>query len=116
VVSQSSGALLSALVWSVVILIGVRMMIHFCSRRDDASSVIYVRLLNDGVGVLRPTRGTRIYGDVYLLKAPTGYDSRCEKWEFPPGTNVVCAREIHSGSEIIIAKRVWEESANFGKN
>src|ERR1700720_3956228 len=66
---------------------------------------IYVALLNEGTDVLRPTRGVVLgANEVEVLPTP-GYDPTDEKWEFPPGTKVRCAREIRSGRELLVARQ-----------
>jgi hypothetical protein len=64
---------------------------------------IYVRLLNEGTSVLRPTKGEHLGGMTYRLLPTEDYDNDDEQWEFPPGTVVKCIFEIHDGARIVVA-------------
>jgi hypothetical protein len=72
---------------------------------SSTSSVeIFVRLLNEGTDVLRPTRGLMLNsGEVQVLANPD-YDPAVEEWEFPPGSKVRCEKEIKGGRELLIAR------------
>ncbi len=51
---------------------------------------VYVRLLDEGVGVFRPTQAEFIEDGVYRLLPPTDYDPEDENWEFLPHQKVRC--------------------------
>ena len=67
---------------------------------------IYVRLLNEGTDVRRPTTGVRVSGDVFRVEPTADYDPDTEEWEFPPGSEVVCAREVRNGVSLWIADKL----------
>jgi hypothetical protein len=65
--------------------------------------LIYIRLLNEGTLVYRPTQGEEIERSVFKV-LPTGdYDPDDEQWEFPPGKIVRCTQEIKGDREVLIA-------------
>jgi len=49
---------------------------------------IYVRLLNEGVGVSRPTRALVLENGFYKILPIPDYGFADEKWEFSPGSIV----------------------------
>jgi hypothetical protein len=51
---------------------------------------ILVALLDDGVAAWRPVRAKKIDAWTYLILHENEYDSGDEKWQFPPGTLVIC--------------------------
>ena len=66
---------------------------------------IYIPLLDEGVDVWRPTQGEHLGGDTYrVLPTPT-YDPADEKWEFPPGSRVICEPRQLSGRRVLAAVR-----------
>lgn len=69
---------------------------------------IYVRLLGEGTIVWRPTKGARLFGNVYEVLPTDQYDEHDEQWEFPPGSIVECEIELRGGNEVLIAKRKGE--------
>ena len=54
--------------------------------------VIYVRLLDEGVPVARPTYAEMIENNIFHVLPTEGYNPDDETWEFPPGTLVRCER------------------------
>ncbi|PHS69203.1 MAG: hypothetical protein COB23_07600 [Methylophaga sp.] len=67
---------------------------------------VYVHLLNEGTTVLRPVNSLKVGEDRYLLQKPEDYDSEDEEWEFLPESVVICDKELHESSEILVAKRL----------
>ena len=65
---------------------------------------IYIQLLDEGTTVFRPTQGVPMDGDVFLVLPTENYDSSDEKWEFLPGSTVICKKERKGGEEILIAR------------
>ena len=65
---------------------------------------IYVPLLNEGTDVVRPTNGILLAPDIIRVEATADYDPELEEWEFPPGSEVICVRERHEGTEILVAR------------
>lgn len=66
---------------------------------------VFVPLLNEGTNVVRPTRAVACGSAHFKLLQPDSYDPDDEQWEFPPGSEVECLPEIHSGREILVARR-----------
>jgi hypothetical protein len=54
---------------------------------------IYVRLLDEGTEVSRPTVARELGAGLYEILPTEQYDPEDEKWEFPPGS-VVKAKRI----------------------
>jgi hypothetical protein len=54
------------------------------------TKTIYIRLLNEGTDVWRPTLGEKIEDNVYKILPKDDYDPELEEWEFIPGTIVKC--------------------------
>jgi hypothetical protein len=75
---------------------------------------VYVRLLNEGTDVSRPAPALLQKDGSYLLFATDGYDPQDEKWEFFPGTRVICEKKIDQlGNEYlqaVSAKKVLTET------
>lgn len=73
--------------------------------RGTGVTEIYIRLLNEGTHVLRPTQALPLGAGSYRV-LPTGdYDPEDENWEFPPGTIVIAEVETRNGDEALVAKR-----------
>jgi len=49
---------------------------------------IYVRLLNEGTEVSRPTQALDLGDGLFEILPTEGYDPEDETWEFPPGSVV----------------------------
>lgn len=64
---------------------------------------IYVRLLNEGTEVRRPTKGRSLADGVYEILPTLDYDASGEEWEFPPGSRVRMQREHADGADYFIA-------------
>jgi hypothetical protein len=67
--------------------------------------VIHIALLNEGTDVLRPTTGLVVRPGVVRVLATSDYDPAAEEWEFPPGSEVQCQTEMHSGRKVLVARR-----------
>lgn len=64
---------------------------------------VYIRLLNEGTEVMRPTESLDLGEGLFEL-LPTGdYDPADEHWEFTPGTVVRCERVSEPGGEYLRA-------------
>jgi hypothetical protein len=70
------------------------------------TEVIYIPLLEEGVPVLRPTRGRSFRKDEFLVLPTSNYDAETELWEFLPGSIVSCVRELHDAGEILVARKL----------
>jgi hypothetical protein len=63
---------------------------------------VYVRLLDEGTDVFRPTLADRTSDGFFKLKPAEGYDSEDEHWEFLPGQIVKCeAMKLHGGERLV---------------
>lgn len=65
---------------------------------------IYVRLLNEGTDVLRPTTGVFVRPDAIRVEPTAGYDPDDEEWEFPPGSEVRCVLERRDDRLLFVAR------------
>ena len=65
---------------------------------------IYIRLLNEGTDVLRPTQGLVLGPDEIQVLPTPNYSPADEEWEFPPGAKVRCVREGRNGRELLVAR------------
>jgi hypothetical protein len=67
--------------------------------------MIYIKLLDENVFVLRPTQGELIRDNVFKVLPTQNYDPEDEHWEFLPGTIVRCANRFSAslGKEILVA-------------
>ena len=66
-------------------------------------ATVYVKLLGEGVPVLRPVPATVLSTNTYRLEATENYDSDDEVWEFPPGATVRCERQSKDGHTMLVA-------------
>ena len=64
---------------------------------------IYIRLLNEGTDVCRPTMGKMISEEVFEVLPTETYDLDDEEWEFKPGTVVSCQFMEKSMGNILVA-------------
>lgn len=65
---------------------------------------IYVPLLNEGTDVVRPTSGILLAPDIIRVEPTEDYDPELEEWQFPPGSDVRCVRELRGDTEILVAR------------
>ena len=56
--------------------------------QDSTTKTLYVRLLNEGVEVFRPTQAVPVGDGIYKLLPTPDYDPTDEEWEFTPGSTV----------------------------
>jgi hypothetical protein len=66
---------------------------------------IYVRLIDEGTEVSRPTEALDLGNGLLELLATPGYDSEDETWEFRPGSVVRCEKRQGSSGEYLLAVR-----------
>ena len=64
---------------------------------------VYVRLLDEGVDVSRPTEAVQLAGSLYKLLPTPNYDPEDETWEFPPGSIVRVEKRQGSEGEHLLA-------------
>ncbi len=70
---------------------------------------VYVRLLNEGTDVYRPTNAVFKEPDIYFLKSPAGYDPEDEHWEFLPGSSVKCVERVLADGCVLVASELAHE-------
>lgn len=64
---------------------------------------LYVRLMNEGVDVVRPTQAERLADGTFRLFPTPDYDPEDETWEFPPASIVAAEVQQWSSGEILVA-------------
>ena len=64
----------------------------------NTETIVYVRLLDEGVDVWRPVRATALPDGTFELSQPEKPDST-EVWEFPPHAKVRCMARTFAGGE-----------------
>lgn len=69
---------------------------------------IYIKLLDEGVEVYRPTKGEEIGQNIFKVLPTDDYDPDDETWEFLPNSKVKCIIEERDGRSILIAKEETE--------
>jgi hypothetical protein len=67
------------------------------------TETIYIRLLDEGTDVWRPTLGRRVGPMTYEVLPTPNYDPGDEKWEFVPGRVVRCGWQEKSVGPALIA-------------
>ena len=66
---------------------------------------IYVRLLEEGTNVCRPTQALDLGNGLFKMQATSDYDPNNETWEFIPGSEVRGeVRSSESGSYLLAVK------------
>jgi hypothetical protein len=65
------------------------------------ATVIFIRLLDEGVDVWRPVSAERVDDDIYRI-VDQPYDRDVERWEFEPGDQVA-SEQIDSNEGPILA-------------
>jgi hypothetical protein len=71
----------------------------------SSTEEIHIRLLDEGVDVWRPTQGLRVGPMTFKVLPTAKYNAEDEKWEFVPGTVVVCERRTLSEGPVMVAVR-----------
>lgn len=66
---------------------------------------LYVRLLNEGTDVFRPTQAIDMGNGLFKILATPDYDPDDEEWEFLPGTTVRSEPRINEIGRFLIAIR-----------
>ena len=64
---------------------------------------IYVRLLDEGVEVSRPTRAMVLESGLLKVLPTPSYDPNDETWEFPPGAIVRGEKRRDDSGEYLLA-------------
>lgn len=66
-------------------------------------ATIYIRLLNEGTEVFRPTSAEPLQDGFFKVLPTSDYDPQDEKWEFLPGSLVECVKRKLDGEEVLVA-------------
>jgi hypothetical protein len=70
---------------------------------DEQIQTVFVRLLDEGADVVRPTSALPLGDDSFELLPTSDYDPETETWEFLPGSIVQLERTARSGGLILLA-------------
>ena len=70
---------------------------------DTSGRKIYIRLLDEGTDVSRPTEAVDIGGGLFRVLPAEGYDPEEEHWEFPPGSTVRLEKRVDTSGEYLVA-------------
>lgn len=76
------------------------------STENDASVVVYVRLLDEGVAAWRPVRALRKGSNVVMLQSSDDYDPGDEVWEFVPGQLVAVEERRLDGEPALVVTQL----------
>lgn len=68
------------------------------------TTTVYVRLLDEGTDVFRPTQAENVHEGAYRLLPMQDYDPDDEHWEFLPGQMVICELVTLHGGVRLVAK------------
>ncbi len=67
---------------------------------------VYVRMLDEGTDVFRPTQAERLSTGAYRLLPTPDYDPDDENWEFMPHETVRCERmKLAAGERLVAVSR-----------
>ncbi len=67
------------------------------------TTTIYIRLLDEGTEIFRPTEAEVLEGDNFKLLPKSDCDTEDEHWEFMPGTVVRGATQKLEGEDVLLA-------------
>lgn len=70
---------------------------------------VYVRLPDEPIEVYRPVLAALLSPGVYQLEVPSDYDPHLERWEFLPGSRVVCEIKKLSDGLVPVATGIAPE-------
>jgi hypothetical protein len=66
-------------------------------------TTIYIRLLDEGTEVARPTRAVDMGDGTFRVLPTPDYDPEDEHWEFPPGSIVQCETRQQQDADFLMA-------------
>lgn len=66
---------------------------------------IFVRLLDEGTEVFRPTQAIENDDGTFTLVPSVDYDTEDESWEFPPGSIVRAEKKLQRSEMHLIAAK-----------
>jgi hypothetical protein len=72
---------------------------------SQGADPVFIRLLNEGTEVLRPTQGLVLGTNEVQVLATPDYDPSTEEWEFPPGSKVRCVSELRGDRQLLVARQ-----------
>jgi len=68
-----------------------------------STTTVYVRLLDEGTDVFRPTEAEYSDDGLYRLRPTADYDPADERWEFLPGAMVRCQiMNLYEGERLVV--------------
>jgi hypothetical protein len=70
---------------------------------DTRKVVIYVRLLDEGTDVSRPTSALDLGAGLFKVLPTADYNPEDETWEFPPGSIVKAEKRNNDAGEYLLA-------------
>lgn len=73
-------------------------------------TTIYIRLLDEGTEVFRPTQAEILERQVFKVLSTSDYDPEDEHWEFPPGSFVRGVVRKLDGEDVLVAIDFDQES------
>lgn len=76
--------------------------------RDVVMTTVYIRLLDEGTEVFRPTLAESLGRGKFKVLPTPNYDPEDEIWEFTPGSIVVCAKQKLEGEEVLVAMKAHD--------
>ena len=68
-------------------------------------ATIYIRLLDEGTEVFRPTAAEPLGQTLFKVLPTPNYETQDETWEFVPGSVVECEKRKLDGDEVLVAVR-----------
>ena len=69
----------------------------------DKTITVYVRLLNEGTDVSRPTHAVDLGNGLFKILPTLDYDPEDETWEFLPGSRIRCQKKTSREGEYVLA-------------
>jgi hypothetical protein len=73
------------------------------TRSETKGTTIFVRLLDEGTEVSRPTEAVDLGNGLLKLVRTPNYDPDDEKWEFPPGSVFRGEKRCDNAGEYLLA-------------
>lgn len=75
----------------------------------NTKKLIYIRLLNEGTDVSRPTEALELGSGLFRVLPTHDYDPEDEEWEFLPGSVVECEKIQDAQGEHLCAVKLGGE-------
>jgi hypothetical protein len=77
-------------------------------------TTIYIRLLDEGTEVFRPTQAEILERQVFMVLSTSDYDPENEHWEFPPGSFVRGVIRKLEDEEVLVAVGIDHDDDSKG--